>query len=494
MRAIMVMFDTLTRTYLPNYGNDWVHAPNFGRLADRCCRMENFYASSMPCMPARRDLHTGKYNFLHRGWGPLEPFDNSCIEILRAHGVYTHLSSDHSHYWEDGGCTYHNRYDTWEGFRGQEGDRWAPHDIVPGTMPESLSPLNKWGNVSVTQHYCNRMRQATQNDLSQTKTFDAGMEFLDAHADRDDWFLQIEAFDPHEPFFVPEKYRTMYGLPDEETLFWPRYGEVPGDRDYRDELADCKKEYAALLSMCDESLGRVLDFMDEHDMWKDTVLIVNTDHGFLLGEHEWLGKNFPPVYDELGHLPCFVHAPGIAENGARKSLCSTVDIAPTLLDLFGIDPAGLGDIDGRSMVPVLRDDTAIKDHCVFGMHGCYTCWTDGRHVYMKASKDEANQPLVSFTMMPTNIRGFYSREQLERVELANPGRYSNGCPCMKFHEDLRYLRSFEMGDRLYDLASDPAEEHNLVGEVNVAEFDRKLILALDEAEAPEEEYLRLGLR
>jgi arylsulfatase A-like enzyme len=45
-------------------------------------------------------------------------------------------------------------------------------------------------------------------------------------------------------------------------------------------------QYAALLSMCDEYLGRLLAYMDEHDMWKDTMLIVNTDHGFLLSEHD----------------------------------------------------------------------------------------------------------------------------------------------------------------------------------------------------------------
>ena len=117
MRTIMVMFDTLTRKYLPNYGNDWVYAPNFKRLQEHCTQFNSFYSGSLPCMPARRELHTGKYNFLHRGWGPLEPFDRSSFEILSQNDIYTHLITDHSHYWEDGGATYHNRYSSWEGFR-----------------------------------------------------------------------------------------------------------------------------------------------------------------------------------------------------------------------------------------------------------------------------------------------------------------------------------------------------------------------------------------
>lgn len=68
-------------------------------------------------MPARRELHTGRYNFLHRSWGPMEPFDDSMPEILKDHGVHTHLTTDHYHYFEDGGATYHTRYRSYEAFR-----------------------------------------------------------------------------------------------------------------------------------------------------------------------------------------------------------------------------------------------------------------------------------------------------------------------------------------------------------------------------------------
>ena len=113
MKAIMVMFDSLNRHMLPPYGCDWVHAPNFQRLAERTVSFSNSYVGSMPCMPCRREFHTGRYNFLHRSWGPLEPFDDSVPEILKQNGVYTHLVSDHYHYWEEGGATYHTRYTSW---------------------------------------------------------------------------------------------------------------------------------------------------------------------------------------------------------------------------------------------------------------------------------------------------------------------------------------------------------------------------------------------
>ncbi len=127
MKAIMVMFDTLNRRHLPPYGCDWVHAPNFQRLADRAVTFDNCYSASMPCMPARRELHTGRYNFLHRAWGPLEPFDDSMPELLKEHGVYTHLASDHQHYFEDGGATYHTRYSSWEFARARRRPLERPH-------------------------------------------------------------------------------------------------------------------------------------------------------------------------------------------------------------------------------------------------------------------------------------------------------------------------------------------------------------------------------
>ena len=68
MRAIMLMFDTLSKDFLSNYGNDWIQTPNFDRLREKRL-LSIILWGSMPCMPARRELHTGRYNFMHRMWG-----------------------------------------------------------------------------------------------------------------------------------------------------------------------------------------------------------------------------------------------------------------------------------------------------------------------------------------------------------------------------------------------------------------------------------------
>ena len=106
------------------YGDYFLDTPNFNRLAENSITFDNHFIGSMTCMPARRDLQSGRLSFLHRSWGPLEPFDNSFPEILRFNNIYTHLVTDHNHYFEDGGATYHNRYNSFDFIRGQERDPW----------------------------------------------------------------------------------------------------------------------------------------------------------------------------------------------------------------------------------------------------------------------------------------------------------------------------------------------------------------------------------
>ena len=101
MKAIMVMYDSLNRRYLEPYGSTHCPTPNFQRLAEKSVTFTNCCVGSMPCMPARRELHTGRYNFLHRSWSPIEPFDDSAPEILKRNGVYTHLFRDREFTLED---------------------------------------------------------------------------------------------------------------------------------------------------------------------------------------------------------------------------------------------------------------------------------------------------------------------------------------------------------------------------------------------------------
>ncbi|MEU6975089.1 sulfatase [Streptomyces sp. NPDC046371] len=484
MKAIMVMFDSLNRRMLPPYGSDWTHTPNFARLAERAVTYDNAYAGSLPCMPARRELHTGRHNFLHRSWGPLEPFDDSMPELLSRNGVYTHLASDHPHYWEDGGATYHGRYNTWEFFRGQEGDPWKGHVADP-EMPEGLKRMR---TPAYRQDWINRSYMATEDRHPQTLTFDAGLEFVRANKDADRWFVQIETFDPHEPFFSHQRYKDLYPHEYDGPHFdWPDYKRVT---ESDDQVAHARFEYAALLSMCDRSLGRVLDTMDELELWDDTLLIVNTDHGFLLGEKGWWAKWVQPWYNELVHLPLFAwdpRHPGAA--GERRSaLVQTIDLAPTILEYFGVDrPA---DMQG---VPLsVADDTPVREAGLFGAHGGHVNVTDGRYVYMRAPVSPDNTPLYEHTLMPTHMRGRFSPAELVDAELAEPFGFTKGVRPLRT-PGRSLLNPYQHGTLLFDLASDPEQQAPLVDDEAELRMASLLVGLLREGDAPPSQFERLGL-
>ncbi len=497
MKTIMIMYDTLIRRLLPPYGCSWVKAPNFQRLAERSVVFDNAYVGSMPCMPARREIHTGRYNFLHRSWGPLEPFDDSMPELLKKNGVYSHLVSDHYHYWEDGGATYHSRYSSWEISRGQEGDPWKG-EVKDPVIPDCV--VNRKGN-KWRQDWVNRQYLEKEKDQPMAKTFAAGLEFLRKNINEDNWFLQIETFDPHEPFFTQDKYKALYPHNYNGRHFdWPEYDIV---RQNKDEVDHLRYEYAALLSMCDDYLGTIIDYMDSNDMWRDTMLIVNTDHGFLLGEHNWWAKSIMPFYNEIAHMPLFIWDPRSGIKGERReALVQTIDLAPTILSFFNVEiPA---DMQGHDLDPVIRRDDKVREAALFGTHGSHVNCTDGRYVYMRAPKDRSNRPLFNYTLMPTHMNTMFSVSELQEIELSQPFAFSKGCKLLRIPAEARNANRDELnfpnrptildyGTMLFDTVTDPMQENPIVDDKIEAVMKSHMVKLMKDNDAPVEVYERLGL-
>ncbi|RSN46933.1 sulfatase [Actinomadura sp. WAC 06369] len=486
MRAVMLMFDTLNRRFLPPYGARGIHAPNFERLRRRSATFDNCYGGSMPCMPARRELHTGRYNFLHRSWGPLEPFDDSVPEMLSAAGVHTHLATDHYHYWEDGGATYHNRFDTYELFRGQEGDKWKGQVADPD-LPRS--ELGRAGSRDWRQDWVNRRHMPTADSHSQTRTVDAGLEFIETNRGSDRWFLQIECFDPHEPFFSYPEHRAHYVHDyDGEHFDWPSYGRVAEDEATVEHL---RAEYFSLLTMCDMSLGRVLDAMDAHDLWDDTMLIVCTDHGLLLGERGWWGKSVQPWYDENIHTPLFIWDPRSGVRGRRReSLVQTIDFGPTLLDYFGVERTP--DMRGVPLRDTIAADRPVRTAGLFGNHGGHINVTDGRHVYMRACATPTNRPLDEFTLMPTHMAARFAASELRGAVLTEPFPFTKEAPVLRV-PSLGWGNPYHFGTLLFDLEKDPHQVDPLVDDELETRMAALMVELMRENDAPAGQFERMGL-
>lgn len=282
----------------------------------------------------------------------------------------------------------------------------------------------------------------TEARTSQAVTFENGIQFIRQNHALDDWFLQIETFDPHEPFFT---------LPDDKALYphqsagdceddWPPYAEVAEDSQ---TVQHVRFDYAALVSKCDRYLGKILDLMDQYDLWEDTMLIVNTDHGFLLGEHGWWGKTVMPMYDEIAHTPLFLYDPRLPECG--------------------------------------------------GEHRSSIVLSDGRYVYMRSASDP-DAPVFEYTLMPTHMRCMFSPEELSTAELSGPFSFTKGCRVLKIKAENRSGDTTSFGTRLYDLQTDPEQNTPIDNEKVRKCMESRLQRFFDENEAPEELYERFGLK
>lgn len=505
MRAVFLMFDSLNRRYLPPYGCTWTHAPNFTRLAERSVTFDTSYVCSMPCMPARRDLHTGRPGFLHRGWSPLEPFDDSVPEMLQAAGVETALVSDHYHYWEDGGANYHARYGSWVFERGQEGDPWVGQ-ARPEPPPPGAAGRNAWDDRVRHQDRVNRKHQPDAAAHCQARTFDAGMDFIERNAADDNWFLQLECFDPHEPFFVPDEYRAAYeahyaAWTGPTAWDWPDYGPVTESPEWVEHM---RHQYASLMTMCDHSLGRVMDAMDRHGMWEDTMLVVGTDHGYFLGELDQWAKNWMPLRDPVARTPFFVHDPRRPEADGSRRLALVqpmIDLAPTLLSLFGLEPTA--DMLGHDLGRVLDRDEPVRPAGIFGYHGRAVNVTDGRYVYMRGVPGDQNRPLFDYTLMPATMASRFGPDRLrgDDITLAPPFAFTKGCPTLRIgppaeqqDRPVAPLNRESFATRLYDVHADPTQEHPLDDPVAEARMVGLLVDEMQRCDAPAEQYDRLGLR
>lgn len=491
MKAIMIMYDSLNRELLSAYGCDWTKTPNFKRLQEHSVVFDQCYVGSMPCMPARRELHTGRYNFLHRSWGPIEPFDDSMPEILKQNGVTSHLISDHQHYWEDGGCTYHPRYSSWEITRGQEGDPWKCIVDFPFKSDNAFqAPAARNLNKMRVQDQINRSFMSTLEKTCQGQTFGKGLEFLDLNYEADQWFLQIETFDPHEPFFSLEEFKRLYPHAyDGENADWPPYYFVREDEGV---IAHTRYEYAALLSMCDYFLGKVLDRMDEYDLWKDTMLIVNTDHGYLLGEHGWWSKTVMPLYNEIAHTPLFIWDPRNPKmNERRSALVQTIDLAPTILDYFNLSIPK--DMEGKALGKTIDHDEKVRDYAYFGYHGAHVNVFDGQYVYMRAPYYRKNHSLYEYTLIPTHMRDRFHVNELQSIEMQAPFTFTKGCSTMKIAAKQGINNAYNFGNKLFDVLADEKQVFEIADcavELKMLQAIRKLFL---ENDAPLEIYEHYGI-
>jgi iduronate 2-sulfatase len=260
---------------------------------------------------------------------------------------------------------------------------------------------------------------------------------------KEPWFFGVGFFKPHLPFAAPKKYHDLHanGIPDllPDTAAkpswnsgWHRSSEFRGNYGHparRDPDSDLeysrqmRRAYAGCVSYVDSQVGKVLAALQEFGLAQNTIVVVWSDHGFLLGEHAIWGKHC--LYEQALRSPLLIRYPGLKSPGIScKATVEAVDVFPTLVDLC--DLAVPTNLDGRSLRPFLVDPSvaAIKPAHGFWTGGQRTIRTERWRLISHPSKEgvAAHVELFDYLSDPEETRNHADiqpevvREMLARLK------------------------------------------------------------------------------
>ena len=379
MNIILLVFDSLRKDCVGAYGRPpwWrVHTPRLDALAEESLVMDAMYPESLPTLPTRRALYTGrrvypfhlgdfrlKGDFVGApGWGPIPEDQPTLAEILQENGYRTGLVSDVYHQFKPS-KNYWRGFDQWMFLRGQETDKYRSGPEISDAELEYWLPKQFHNEYRV-----NFLRQCLKNMYDRTKEEDyfaprvliESARWLEQNRDAKNFFLTIESFDPHEPWFCPEHYRKMYDPNDGPEWVISGYADTTGMPP--ELLRRVQANYCGEVTMCDRWFGHLYDTMRALGMLEDTLLIVTADHGHSVGDKAFIGKRGYPSDPSVYDVPLIIrHPQGIGAGKRSGLMIQHTDVGAQVLEFAGLQiPEAF---DGRSFwKAALSGGPALKDH------------------------------------------------------------------------------------------------------------------------------------
>ena len=227
---------------------------------------------------------------------------------------------------------------------------------------------------------------------------DRAMDFLTRRDPSTPFFLTLSFIDPHPPFAPPKFYYDRYmsrDLPEPFVGDWaavydsPQRGIHPGYWEIslpEHDLRTTRAAYYGMVNFVDDQIGRLNQFV--RDLMDDVLIVMTSDHGEMLGDHQRLKKTFP--YEPSARVPFIIRPPlswGLPAGLTPKGPVGLQDIMPTILDAVGLEIPG--SCTGRSLMPVARGDVDRVRDVLHGEHSgnydnnlAHQYLTDGRHKYV----------------------------------------------------------------------------------------------------------------
>jgi arylsulfatase A-like enzyme/Tfp pilus assembly protein PilF len=392
LNVVLITIDTLRADHLGCYGYKQIKTPNIDGLAADGVRFESAFAVVPVTLPSHSSMLTGTYPMLsgmHDFSGnKLSPLQPTLASVLKQAGYQTGAVI--------GAAVLDSRFGLNQGF-----DFYYDHFDFSRLDEANLDEMERPGNVVA----------------------DVALDWLAKNSQRK-FFLWMHLYDPHFPYRPPEPYSREYA----------------------------PQPYDGEIAFADEQVGRLLRFLKEKGIYRNTVIVLCGDHGESLGEHGEKTHGFF-IYNATMHVPLIIRLPEnrLPENAAARAVAdpvSLVDLMPTVLGAIGLEiPL---QVQGRSLLPELRADRTDRE---------------------RSNRDRV---LYGETFMP--------RIHFNWSELRGS-------------ENIKYHFIDAPRPELYDLAKDPGEVHNLFTEKKAVaeEMRAKLVGMIRDYSAGKELAEKTGL-
>ena len=354
--VIFILADDHRYDYMGFHPNspDFLETPAMDRMAEEGAHLANAFVSTSLCSPSRASILTGQYSFRHR----VVDNNNSMpegvplfSEALKDAGYQTgyfgkwHIGHDHD--------DPKPGFDRWVSFRGQ-GVYFNP-------------TLNIDGETGQVEGYITDL--LTDYTLDWLEELDRDQPFF-AYLSHKAVHAEFEPAERHEGMYsdvrieMPQSMKNIEqnyeGKPDwvyEQRYSWHGVDHMyHGRDDHPQSVEEIIVRYSESLMAVDESIGRVLNYLEENGLAEKTLVIYMGDNGFMLGEHGLIDKR--QAYEESMRVPMLAWAPEYIEPGSViEENVMNIDITPTILDLAEGSMPENHTVDGQSFLPLLAGES-----------------------------------------------------------------------------------------------------------------------------------------
>lgn len=386
MRILYLDLDTLRPDHLGCYGYRRDTSPNIDRIASQGVTFTNCYCSDAPCLPSRAALFSGRF------------------------GIHTGVVGH-------GGTSADMRLEGLpRGFRDQMGYNSMPAVMRwKGLNTVSISPFaerhSAWWFYSGFREMYNTGEGGNESAEHVTPT---ALDWIARNARSDNWFLQVNYWDPHTPYRAPESFGNPFKdaplpawlTPEVVEKHWgmvgphgaqeygmytnqvnPRYPRQPGEVRGMEGARQAIDGYDCGIRYMDEHIGQLLTALQKQGVMDDLTIIVSSDHGENLGELGMYGEH--GTSDYITHrIPLIVSTPGGRRGQKSAGLHYNLDLPPTLSEIFGFESPK--EWDGKSFAPaVIKEQDCGRPYLILSQcaHVCQRSVRFGPWQYIRTYHD-----------------------------------------------------------------------------------------------------------